>query len=270
MYEAQAVYDLARNNTILAEDALASAYEALEAITGQPHPNIDVLSEEFPVVEAEGSMDNWVNEALNNNPQLLAARYSVEAQSQIAKARSSDRWPTVTLQGGYSNSETNSGQGTDGSQRAVGAIEGVSVALSVSIPLYTGHALTARRQQAEYDLVAQQEQANLIRRTTTQDIRNAYRRVNTDALVIAQRQQAIISAEAALNAIEAGYEVGTRNIVDVLQARQLLFGALRDFANARYNYVIDTLELKRVAGVLTPQDIIDLNEWLEAEAATAQ
>lgn len=270
VYEAQAVYDLARNNTILAEDAVASAYEALEAITGQPHPNIDILSEDFPIEEADGSMDTWVNEALNNNPQLLAARYSVEAQSRIAKARSSERWPTVSLQGGYSNSETNSGQGTDGSQRAVGAIEGVSIGLSVSIPLYTGHALTARRQQAEYDLVAQQEQANLIRRTTTQDIRNAYRSVNTDALVIAQRQQAIVSAEAALNAIEAGYEVGTRNIVDVLQARQQLFGALRNFADARYNYVLDTLELKRTAGVLTPQDIIDLNAWLEAEAATAQ
>ena len=144
------------------------------------------------------------------------------------------------------------------------------MAVSISITLYTGHALTARRQQAEYDLVAQQEQANLIRRTTTQDIRNAFRRVNTDALVIAQRQQAIVSAEAALNAIEAGYEVGTRNIVDVLQARQQQFVALRNYSDARYNYVLDTLELKRTAGVLTPQDIIDLNEWLVTEAAAAQ
>ena len=79
-----------------------------------------------------------------------------------------------------------------------------------------------------------------------------------------------MSAEAALNAIEAGYEVGTRNIVDVLQARQQLFVALRNYSDARYNYVVDSLELKRRAGVLTPQDIIDLNEWLtdEAESAT--
>lgn len=270
VYEAQAVYDLARNNTLLAEDFLASTYEALEAITGQPHPNIDVLREDFPVVAADGDMETWVNEAMDNNPQLLAARYNVDAQSQIARARAADRWPTVSLQGSYSNSETNSTQGTDGSQRAVGAIEGVSVALQVSIPLYTGHAYTARRRQAEYDLVAQQEQASLVRRQTTQDIRNAYRRVNTDAMVIAQRQQAIISAESALNAIEAGYEVGTRNIVDVLQARQQLFNARRSYSEARYNYVIDTLQLKRTAGVLTPQDIIDLNQWLEDEPASAQ
>jgi outer membrane protein len=270
VYEAQAVYDLARNNTILAEDTLASRYEALEAITGQPHPNIDILREDFPVVEADGNIDEWVQEALNNNPQLLAARAGVEAQSMIARARRADRLPTVNLQGGYSHSETNSGQGADGSVRSIGAIEGVSVTLSVSVPLFSGYAVTARKEQAEYDLVAQQESANLARRQITQDIRNAYRRVNTDALVIAQRQQAIISAEAALNAIEAGYEVGTRNIVDVLQARQQLFVALRNYSDARYNYVVDTLQLKRTAGVLTPQDIIDLNQWLSDQPATAQ
>ncbi|ALO45045.1 TolC family outer membrane protein [Pseudohongiella spirulinae] len=270
VYEAQAVYDLARNNTILAEDTLASRYEALEAITGQPHPNIDILREDFPVMEADGNIEEWVQEALNNNPQLLAARAGVEAQTMIAKARRADRLPTVNLQGGYSHSETNSGQGADGSVRSIGAIEGVSVTLSVSVPLFSGYAVTARKEQAEYDLVAQQESANLARRQITQDIRNAYRRVNTDALVIAQRQQAIISAEAALNAIEAGYEVGTRNIVDVLQARQQLFVALRNYSDARYNYVVDTLQLKRTAGVLTPQDIIDLNQWLSDQPATAQ
>ena len=85
-----------------------------------------------------------------------------------------------------------------------------------------------------------------------------------------QAEQAIRSAESALNAIEAGYEVGTRNIVDVLQARQQLFVALRNYSEARYNYVVDSLQLKRTAGVLTPQDIIDLNQWLSSEPANAQ
>jgi len=270
VYEAQAVYDLARNNTILAQDTLATSYEALEAITGQPHPNIDALEEDFPAEQVEGDMERWVSEALNNNPQLLAARAAVEAQTEVTKARRAARLPTVSLQGGYQYVDSTANQGTDGSVRSAGAIEGVSLSVQVSIPLYTGHSLTAQQEQAEYNLVAQQEAATLARRQTTQNIRNAYRRVNTDALVINQRQQAIVSAEAALNAIEAGYEVGTRNIVDVLQARQQLFVALRNYSDARYNYVVDSLELKRRAGVLTPQDIIDLNEWLtdEAESAT--
>lgn len=270
VYESQAAYDLARNNTILAEDTLASSYEALEAITGQPHPNLEILREDFPVVPADGEMEMWVSEALNNNPQLLAARFSVEAQARTVQARRADHLPTIGLQSSYSNTDSSSDQSADGSVRQAGAIEGFSVALQLSIPLYSGHAVSARRSQAEYDLVAQQEQASLVRRQTTQDIRNAYRRVNTDAMVIAQRQQAIISTQSALNAIEAGYEVGTRNIVDVVQARQQLFIALRDYSDARYNYVIDTLQLKRVAGVLTPQDILDLNEWLAEQPVSAQ
>ncbi|TFH75713.1 secretion protein [Gammaproteobacteria bacterium LSUCC0112] len=270
VYESQAAYDLARNNTILAEDSLSSSYEALEAITGQPHPNLEILREDFPITPADGDMDTWVQEALNSNPQLLAARYSVEAQAKTVQARRAEHLPTIGLQSSYSNTDSNSGQGADGSVRSTGVIEGFSVAVQVSIPLYSGHAVTARRSQAEYDLVAQQEQASLIRRQTTQNIRNAFRRVNTDALVIAQRQQAIVSAQSALNAIEAGYEVGTRNIVDVVQARQQLFVALRNYSDARYNYVVDTLQLKRTAGVLTPQDIIDLNEWLAEQPATAQ
>ena len=127
---------------------------------------------------------------------------------------------------------------------------------------------TAHR-AAEYDLLAQQEAVSLTRRQTTQNVRNAFRRVNTDALVIAQRQQAITSARSALEAIEVGYEVGTRNIVDVLQARQQLFVALRNYSDARYNYVVDTLTLKQITGLLTPQDILELNEWLETESAAA-
>ena len=89
-------------------------------------------------------------------------------------------------------------------------------------------------------------------------------------LVIAQRQQSITSAQSALDATELGAEVGTRNIVEVLLARENLFRALRMHADARYNYVIDSLVLKQIAGILTPQDIIELNEWLQQSESTAQ
>jgi outer membrane protein len=108
-----------------------------------------------------------------------------------------------------------------------------------------------------------QESLELTKRQLTQNIRNAYRRVNTDVLVIAQRQQSITSAQSRLDATELGAEVGTRIIVEVLLARENLYQALRLYADARYQYVVDSLLLKQVAGILTPQDIIDLNEWLQ-------
>ena len=269
VYESQAAYDLSRNNTIIAEDTLATAYEALEAITGQPHPNIDVLREDFPVVSVDGSVETWTQQALNSNLALIAARYNLEAQQENLKARKADHLPTISANAAFNHNVVGGGQSADGSVRGVGAIDGTSLALQINIPLFAGGGTSARRRAAEYDLLAQQEAVSLTRRQTTQNVRNAFRRVNTDALVIAQRQQAITSARSALEAIEVGYEVGTRNIVDVLQARQQLFVALRNYSDARYNYVVDTLTLKQITGLLTPQDILELNEWLETESANA-
>jgi outer membrane protein len=269
VYESQAAYDLAKNNTILAEDTLATGYEALEAITGQPHPNVEILREDFPIENAEGNVESWTDQALDSNLALVAARYNVEAQHMNLKAKKSDHLPTVSLGASFNHSVAPGGASADGTSREGGASDGSSLILSVTIPLYSGGGVKARRRAAEYDVIAQQEALNLTRRQTTQDVRNAFRRVNTDALVIDQRQQAITSARSALEAIEVGYEVGTRNIVDVLQARQQLFVALRNYSEARYNYVIDTLTLKQVTGLLTPQDIVDINEWLEVEPVTA-
>jgi outer membrane protein len=100
------------------------------------------------------------------------------------------------------------------------------------------------------------------RRDNTQATRNAYRSVETDVLAVAARAQAIVSAQSALEATQVGAEVGTRNVVDVVLSQRTLFQAQRDYANARFNYVMDTLELKQAAGVISPQDVIDLNAWL--------
>ena len=152
---------------------------------------------------------------------------------------------------------------SQGIQIGGGASDRTSLTLSVTIPLYTGGATSSRRRAAEYNVIAAQESLKLTKRQLTQNIRNAYRRVNTDVLVIAQRDQSITSAQSALDATELGAEVGTRNIVEVLRARENLYRALRQYAEARYNYIIDSLILKQVTGTLTPQDVIELNQWLE-------
>ena len=178
------------------------------------------------------------------------------------KARKSDHLPTVSLSGGYNHNVT-APIVNQGIQVGGGAFDRTSLALNLTIPIYSGGAVSSRRRAAEYNVISAQESLNLTERQLTQNIRNAYRRVNTDALVIAQRQQSITSAQSALDATELGAEVGTRNIVEVLRARENLYRALRQYADARYNYVMDSLTLRQVAGILTPQDIIDLNEWLQ-------
>lgn len=264
VYDAQAAYDLARNTTILQQDILQARYEALEAITGQPHPDIESLREDFPIVDAEGELAEWEDLAQSNSLAIAAAEYNLDASRNTLKARKSDHLPTVTVQGGFRHSVTPAIE-VGGLTYNSGATDGTQLSLNLNIPLYSGGVTKSRRRAAEYNVMAARESLELTERQLTQNIRNAYRRVNTDVLVIAQRQQSILSAQSALDQTTLGIEVGQRNIVELLRARENLYRALRQYADARYNYVLDTLVLKQVSGILTPQDIIDLNEWLEQE-----
>lgn len=262
VYDAQAAYDLARNTTILQRNAMRASFEALEAITGQAHPDIEELSDNFPIVDVDGTLAEWEAQAEENSLAIAAAEFNLEASEKNLKARRADHLPTVSFSGNYYHSVT-AGTINQGVQSVGGAFDGTSLGLTLQIPLFTGGATSSRRRAAEYNVLAAEESLELTRRQLTQNIRNTYRRVNTDVLVIAQRQQSITSAQSALDATELGAEVGTRNIVEVLRARENLYRALRQYAEARYNYVIDSLLLKQVAGILTPQDVIELNRWLQ-------
>jgi len=137
-----------------------------------------------------------------------------------------------------------------------------NITLNLSFRVFAVGLNRARDRQAFYNLDASEEALLNTQRTSTQAARNSYRNVENDVLTISARAQAVVSARAQLDATEAGLEAGTRNIVDVVTARRLLFQFMRDYATARYTYVINTLNLKQAAGLLSPQDIIDLNEWL--------
>ncbi|MEX0618161.1 MAG: TolC family outer membrane protein [Pseudohongiellaceae bacterium] len=265
VYDSQAAFDLARNNTILQQDILQARYEALEALTGRSHTRIEALSDEFPIQNADGSLVSWQEQSESNSLAIAAAEYNLEASQDSLRARRSDHLPTISLSGNFSHSVTQSIV-REGIAIGGGASDRTSLQLSLNIPLYSGGALRSRKRAAEYRVLAAEEGLELAERQLTQNVRNLYRGVNTDVLVVAQRQQSIQSAESALEATELGFDLGQRNIVEVLRARENLFRALRDYADSRYNYVLDTLMLKQAAGLLTPQDIIDLNEWLEGVA----
>ncbi len=264
VYDAQAAWDLARNTTILQADILRARYEALEAITGEAHPEVETLRDDFPIINVDGSLEDWEEQAMDNSLALTAAEFNLEATRRALQARKSDRLPTIDFVGQFGHFVTQPIV-SQGIQIGGGASDRTQLALNLTIPIYNGGVMRSRQRAAEYNVMAAEESLELTRRQLTQSIRNAYRRVATDVLVIAQRQQSITSAQSSLEATELGAEVGTRNIVEVLRAREILFRALRAYADARYNYVIDSLLLKQAAGILTPQDIIELNAWLQEE-----
>lgn len=126
-------------------------------------------------------------------------------------------------------------------------VEERTIGLELNIPIYSG-GLTSSQVRESYQRLNQSEQSREgQRRQVVQDTRNLHRAVNTDVEQVQARRQAIISNQSSLEATEIGYQVGTRNIVDVLNAQRQLYAAVRDYNNSRYDYILDTLRLKQAA-----------------------
>src|SRR5690606_20156295 len=137
------------------------------------------------------------------------------------------------------------------------------IGVTLSIPLFQGGANRSRMERAYYTRDATREALSRVELENLALTRNSFYNIETALDTVEAWQETSAIAASALEATEVGIEVGTRNVVDLVQAQRTLFQALRDYANARYGYVIDTLTLKQAAGTLSPQDVIDLNQWLE-------
>jgi outer membrane protein len=258
VYDSQANADLAGVNRLVEENNLSQRWEALEAITGRPYKTLADLSEDFPIVPNDSELDTWVAQGLDQNPQVQAARLVFEASKSEAKAAKAAMLPTLELNMNYNWNQS----GNPLSFVPNLASESSAVTVNFSYPLYQGGANSARLRQAYYTRDANEEVLTKAERDNTQAIRNYWRSVETDVRAVQARAQALLSAQSALEATEVGAEVGTRNVVDVVLAQRTLFQAERDLANARVQYVLDVLNLKFSAGVLSPQDVVELNAWL--------
>ncbi|KGE03716.1 TolC family outer membrane protein [Pseudohaliea rubra] len=269
VYEAQAAYDLGQVTRIRDENALDVARERLSVLTGKRHDNLEVLADAFKPKKPEPmERDAWVEFALENNFNLKAAQYAEEAARQNAKARKLAHAPTVSGTAQYSESETTGSRFQDpagifnfppNQERDFTAF-----GIEVNLPLYSGGAISANRRRAAQEFIAARENRINLSRNTVTEARSLHLTVLSDVAQVAARKQSIVSSKSALDATQAGYEVGTRNVVDVLNAQNTLFAAQRDYANSRYDYILNMLRLKEQAGLLSPEDVFRLDGFLVA------
>ena len=257
--EARATFDQSRADRIVAESDLQVAFEALERLTGKRYDSIEMLQDDLPIALPEpSSRDAWIELAIERNPELLAQQAGVDvARERIDVARAADL-PVVEAFANYAYSDDERDNFEDYNSNS-------QVGVSASMPLYTGGRTSASVRQTTYDLESSQYDFESQRRETVLQVRSLYTQVSNDVSTVAARKQSIVSNQSALDATRAGYEVGTRNIVDVLNAEQNLYNAIADYADARFNYVINLLSLHRQAGVLDAQDIAELNAFLVEE-----
>ena len=274
VHEARAAYDLAVVNRLTDEGNLGIAYEGLSVLTGRDHANLWLLSDTFPVVQPEPTArEQWVDLAVKGNFSLQAATYAADAAQDASQGSRAAHLPTLNGQFTAMNTH-NDGDSKDRALHSkfptAADVEGNSLTITLQMPLYAGGGISSQRRQAYERYIASREMQTSVLRNTVQLARSLHLAVSTDVERVKARKQAIVSAQSALDATTAGYEVGTRNAVDVLNAQQLLYRAVRDYANTRYDYVVNLLKLRQQAGMLSPADIEALNKWLtEPAAATA-
>lgn len=258
--EAKAAFDQARAVRIAAESDLQVRFEALERLTGQRYDSIDALGEEMEIAPpSPAERDDWVEMAVQNNPLVLASQAGVEVSRSAVEVARAGRLPRLNAFASYNYSD-NDAEGVEGYDSSS------QVGLEASLPLYSGGRTSASIRQNTYRLESSQYDFEDQRRSTIQNVRSSYTRVTNDVSTVEARAQAIVSNQSALDATRAGYEVGTRNIVDVLNAEQNLYDAIADHASARYDYVINLLTLRQQAGTLDEEAVAEVNGWLDGDS----
>lgn len=262
VHEAQAAYDSATAATLEARGLIGINFEALEVLTGRPESAIAPLSEQFPVIApTPTNRADWVEFSLKNNYNLQASKLQAEALHQNAKATKSNHLPTLSA------SLTHNDRTSENDDNVtLFSDDETTVALTLRVPIFSGGETSGRSRQAYAQYTQYQELYNNTQRNVIQNARSLHLIVETDVARVQARKQAIVSNQSALEATKSGYEVGTRNLVEVLLAQRNLYQARRDYSAALFDYVINSFKLREVAGMLTPADVQAIDKWLEDNA----
>jgi outer membrane protein len=268
VHEARASYDNARARAIVSKNNLADAKEVLYELTGQYFHDIDPLQEVLPLVKPlpENPVE-WVDMAMLYNPAVISAHKNVEIADATVRLQRSGHYPTLDLVGSVSKFTNSKSAIRDNFGQILTTTDVVNddkrIGLQLSVPFYQGGVVSSRTRQARHTLNAVHEDLDQKQRAVVRQTNNAYRAVIAGIEQVGAFGQAMISAEAALEATQAGFEVGTRTIVDVLIAQQRYFQAQRDNSNARHTYIVDHLRLKAAVGVLAEEDLQKVNAILK-------
>ncbi|AGB76704.1 type I secretion outer membrane protein, TolC family [Enterobacteriaceae bacterium strain FGI 57] len=266
---ARSQYDTVLANEVTARNNLDNAVEALRQVTGNYYPELSSLNVDSFSTDKPKAVNALLKEAESRNLSLLQARLSQDlAREQIRQAQDG-HLPTLDLNASTSVSNTKyDGSKTGGSTYADRDIGQNSIGLSFNLPIYSGGSVTSQVKQAQYNFVGASEQLESAHRTVVQTVRSSFNNVNASISSINAYKQAVVSAQSSLDAMEAGYSVGTRTIVDVLDATTTLYNAKQQLSSARYNYLINQLNIKSALGTLNEQDLQALNSTLGKPVST--
>ena len=265
---ARANYDTVLANEVTARNNLDNTVEVLRQITGTFYPELASLDTDKFSTQRPEAVNNLLKEAESRNLSLLSARLSQDLAREQIRSAQTGYMPTVDLNAstGISNVRNGGSRNQNPGNRENGQNQ---VGVSLNLPLYSGGATNSQVQQAQYNFVGASEQLESAHRSVVQTVRSSFNNVSASISSINAYKQAVVSAQSSLDATEAGYEVGTRTIVDVLDATTTLYNAKQQLSSARYLYLINQLNIKSALGTLNENDLMMLNGTLGKAISTA-
>ena len=265
--DARAAYDTANANRKLAERKVDDAFETLVRLTNHEYSSIEGIDHHLPVqAPIPNNAKFWVGKALQQNLSLQASNFAVVAAEYTNQQHKAGFAPTLDMVASYRKGDNDSFGYSNpagvGATEYRGKVSRNSIELQLSIPLYSGGMTRSHVRESTERLAQSEDQRDDRRREVVQNTRHFHRAINSDVEQVAARRQSILSSQSSLMATVRGRELGARSLMDVLNAERKLYGAVREYNNARYDYVFNTLSLKQVAGVLSTADLTSLTLFM--------
>lgn len=256
VHDAQAAFDLATSQEIAAANELEVRREALALLTGNAPGNLALLTGRLDLAQPSVTMQSRVTAALDANPQLKANERLVERVAQEIDRQRAGGYPRLdaVLAREYSDSTNIFGTPTENK------VDYLS--LQLNVPLYRGGLIDSRVREAAARHDEARGRLESTRRTVAQQAREAHLAVLNGIAQTRALEQARASNQRALESTILGQERGLRTGLDVLNNQRVLFRALRELSNARYNLLLSQLQLEAVVGTLDEQDLESINRLL--------
>ncbi|MBS0582242.1 MAG: TolC family outer membrane protein [Proteobacteria bacterium] len=271
VHVARAQHDSAVAGVIVAQNNVETQREALVQIIGKNFGDLKKLRDPIPLDKpVPADMQAWVDLATKQNPSLASAQKSVDSAEYGIQTARSGHYPTLNaslqrqVTPGWGNSTYFGSNGANEGPLHGNSVTGnTAIGVTLSIPIFSGGLVSSQTRQAVYQRDAAQDQFEITRRGVFANTRNAYRTVISGISEVEAAKAAVVSAQSAVDATQAGFEVGTKTILDVLTSQSQLVSAQSSYSQARHNFVLAGLLLKQAAGAIAVKDLDAVNALLQ-------
>ncbi len=264
--EAKAALNRSESDRVQAEGNVDISFEELNSIVGRQVKLITPLNTSLDYIAPRTDVENEVSKGLTNNYLIIEAKNRLEAADANTKSKSSNYLPKIDLNAN-ANRRTSKQYTFDGVDSNIDLpftipteTENRIYSIQFSMPLFTSGLNNSQRRQALLQEVKSEEQLILVERGIVQQIRTLHTALRTSELNIASLKSAVESSKDALEATKLGYELNSRNLIDLLQAEKNYSESINNLSQATYGFIVTSLQYKQAIGNLVPGDVVELNK----------